>query len=143
MGLSSSNFFSIYTVSEEEANLLINQYETYKQTKQLTTDQLEKIDRCCDLLFCVLNPGQDLSFEIIRIQKTLGITMGNFAKIIGVQRTYIAHVIANRKIPEGIYNAFVRNLNQLDSFDNKTAVERFKNCFIETVERKRMKKETI
>lgn len=77
------------------------------------------------------------------MQKTLGITMGNFANIIGVQRTYIAHAIANRKIPEGIYNAFVRNLNQLDSFDNKTAVERFKNCFIETVERKRMKKETI
>lgn len=143
LGLSSSNFFSIYTVSEEDANLLINQYETYKQTKQLTTYQLEKIDRCCDLLFCVLNPGQDLSFEIVRLQKTLGITMENFAKIIGVQRTYIIHAITKRKIPEGIYNAFVRNLNQLDSFDNKTAVERFKNCFIETVERKRMKKETI
>ncbi len=143
LGLSSDSFSSISILSEEEANLVINQYETYKATKNLTTDQLENIKACCDLLNCILKPGQDLSFEIVRFQKTIGITMDSFAKIIGVQRTYLIYAIANRKISESIYNAILKNVNKFDSFDNKKAVERFKNCFIETLERKRIKKETI
>ena len=125
------NYPSIYTLSEEEAAYIMNQLDYIKLSRNLSGDQKEYVFLCEELLSCILNPGKDLCFEIIRLQQILGITQEEFAQTIDIQRKCLSRQLVNKKIRIHSKKQIEIHYHKFLKYGNKEAVKRLETCFSE------------
>ena len=128
LGLKCVDISSVYTLSFEEARNLFVYYEMYKKNNILNVKQLNYINRCCELLTYVLNPGQNLMFEITRIKENLNLSWKNFEKVIGLAPRSLNYIIMDEEKIKRLISESREKFEQLGySFEEW----RYRECFAE------------